>query len=303
MNIKPTLILVPLMALLMSCTNLSSLPKKQVETVNMPTTTSPGQIKKHALAFNGILATTNQEPLSDLGTRPDYNLDKEKQLLADWWNIHSREDLLKTLDWLQTEGHRAGYALIWQILSRMPRENYMLLVQKAAEGKLAKEDPESLLIAISYLDARNLSKTRPIIAWDFARYIALCKWGTWAGYLSEQEAWDRIIPAARTLQASYNSWPDFADDYIRGRTYWSARQMREDGDNVRKSVGLLLIGIYRPAQNLSIPPKAGLWAECPWGESLGDGPRLEDLSGPPTARLDPKPQGIIRPVGPDGAAR
>src|SRR5262245_20458401 len=37
-------------------------------------------------------------------------------------------------------------------------------------------------------------------AWDLVRYINLCRWGYAVHFFTEDEAWDRIMPVARSLQ-------------------------------------------------------------------------------------------------------
>lgn len=62
---------------------------------------------------------------------------------------------------------------------------------------------------------------KSIAAWDYDRYISLCGWGYIAGYLSEEEAWQRIMPAARLLQKTFESWIDLGKNHVVGREFWS----------------------------------------------------------------------------------
>jgi hypothetical protein len=60
----------------------------------------------------------------------------------------------------------------------------------------AQSNPRALnQLEITRKNHRALG-TKGILAWDLVRYIAVCRWGYLAGYLTETEAWDHIMPAA-----------------------------------------------------------------------------------------------------------
>ena len=96
-----------------------------------------------------------------------------------------------------------------------------------------------------------------ILARDLVRYISLCRWGNLAGYLSEMEAWDHIMPAAFRLQQSFSSWQDLQDDYLIGREYWSLQQTQENGERFRR--------IYEHF----IADSSSPWTVNPWKMDLG----------------------------------
>jgi hypothetical protein len=241
-------------------------------------------MRTHALAFGAILDSQNGSPHSRLmptmaQAERQKAEEKEKEMLASWWDIHNREELLETLDKLKSgeNGHRRAY---WEIRRRLlygKMENYL--------GVISEASPENNGGARAFIVATHLSPLRgatlPITAWDFGRYINVCRWGVICGWISEQEAWDRIIPAARLLQASYTSWDDYAADYLLGRNFWSP-QAASDNETIRYTVALL-----------KLPPK-GLWSTIRWNESLGAGETLRD---PLAAKLldhyeDPDPNGV-----------
>jgi hypothetical protein len=45
-----------------------------------------------------------------------------------------------------------------------------------------------------------------------------------AGYLKEEEAWQRIMRAAWAIQANYSSWREMGEDYLWGREQWKGRR-------------------------------------------------------------------------------
>jgi hypothetical protein len=98
---------------------------------------------------------------------------------------------------------------------------------------------------------------RSILGWDYSRYIALCRWGYAAGYLSEDEAWAHIIRAARLLQSTFGSWRELGENYLVGREFWSPAQQRHSGPIYRAALRRLLEGPESP------------WTRYAWNLDLG----------------------------------
>ncbi|MHB0981407.1 MAG: DUF1266 domain-containing protein [Thermoleophilia bacterium] len=51
----------------------------------------------------------------------------------------------------------------------------------------------------SLLSLRRASGSS-LLGWSFSRYVALCRWGYYIGYFSEEEAWTLTMPVAAMLQ-------------------------------------------------------------------------------------------------------
>lgn len=77
----------------------------------------------------------------------------------------------------------------------------------------------SILVALVEKYYRKLGE-KSLLGWDYARYIALRRWG----YLSEREAWERIMPAARLLQRVFGSWRELGENYLVGQEFASLRE-------------------------------------------------------------------------------
>jgi hypothetical protein len=225
---------------------------------------SEAQIRLHALALNGILDSLNGRSHTSLAYLYDLKggndgADAVKSMLSESWGITSREGLIKMLNDFEsgTTGHRGRYWRIRLAVLRHQPEHYIDVFGEMNEG-----DAAAVHIVLQHID-KPLGPGLPITAWDFGRYINLCRSGFNAGLLSQSEAWDRIVPAARLLQASYSSWDEYAADYLIGRNFWNAGSILEN-----EMIRGLIKGLERPG--------AGLWASIPWNESLVDGPVLED---------------------------
>jgi hypothetical protein len=248
-----------------TATALSPKPAATAPTVQ-PDSMAPDSVKTHALAFGAILDSQNGAPHSRLlaPMAPDEReefVKRQKELLGSWWDVHSREELLDMLDNLERGkyGQRQAYWETRRKLVEAKMENYLRVIK---EAEFESEGGARAFIVATHLGVVH-GATLPIAAWDFGRYINLCRWGVVCGWITEQEAWDRIIPAARLLQSSYTSWDNFAADYLLGRNFWSP-QDAADNETIRYRITLL-----------KQPPK-GLWASIDWNQSLGAGPVLKD---------------------------
>lgn len=135
-----------------------------------------------------------------------------RDLLGIWWGVKSRQDLLKTLDWLDTSGHRRQFDTL-ESLSQAQLAAY------ARSDGAESENKVNIVLA-----NKSLLGSKSIAAWDYGRYVALCGWGYQAGYITEDEAWRMIMPIARRTQPLFHSWKEFGSDYMLGRRFWSLEQ-------------------------------------------------------------------------------
>ena len=66
-----------------------------------------------------------------------------------------------------------------------------------------------------------------IAAWDYSRAMYLLSAYYHAGYYTEQEALDKSLEVAQTIQSMYESWDDFMDSYLWGYDYWAEEESTE----------------------------------------------------------------------------
>lgn len=124
---------------------------------------------------------------------------------------------------------------------------------KKVVSRLDSEDTNSVVVARRYYEKLG---SQSITGWDFARYINLCRWGVQVGYLSEDEAWPRVMYAAGILQQTFASWQEFGENYLIDREFWSLRQTQKDGPAMRASYLRLLNDPRSP------------WNQIPWELAL-----------------------------------
>ena len=204
--------------------------------------------KQWALATCAIRMSQNGDRHDILGgqEKTPANIVSARNLLHDWWNTAKREDLLESLEFLEKRGHRAQFEKLG-----------------SSSPSLSPASPEARFVLSYY---RKLGK-ESLLGWDFTRYIALCRWGYLAGYLNEQEAWDRIMPAARLLQKTFSSWQDLGANYLLGHEFWSP------GDTA-SVIGASLDYTYRTL----VMDLNGPWRRIPWGLDLTAGAPAGSLS-------------------------
>lgn len=178
-----------------------------------------------ALATTAILAERNAMRHDTLcgSERTEDSIRKWKEGLSDWWNVNNRKDLLNTLRWIEDGGHRNEFEKMGKDISSMTDDQIKKLLARAELNEEVKH--RVLLVQKRYI---KLGK-KTLIGWDYVRYIMLCRWGYLVGYLSEREAWDRIMPAAQLIQKTFDSWGDLGENYLIGREFWSPELTEKGG--------------------------------------------------------------------------
>lgn len=177
--------------------------------------------------------------------------------LSQWWDVRDRSTLLTTLTWLQFSGHRHQFEELGRQVDSMTDEQFKNVeTTVAARAALTGDKNGVIPLEIARKYHRSLAG-KSILGWDLIRYIALCRWGYLAGYLSEREAWDHIMPAALRLQQTFGSWQDLQSNYLTGRVFWSVQQSEAGGDQFKSIYDLLL------------RDKTGPWKVNDWSMNLG----------------------------------
>ncbi len=181
--------------------------------------------KAWALATTAVLFETNGDRHDILGGRektPE-NMNVWKNSLIEWWGIRNRQDLYGMLRWLDMSGHRRSFDKMSKIMTTFKTEAAF----DSMVASLMDEERKNQWKVIRWYWYQNGEKS--ILAWDYGRYIALCRWGYLVGYLDEKEAWALIMPIARLLQKKFKSWDDLGENYLTGRHFWSLKHFNDTG--------------------------------------------------------------------------
>ncbi len=162
---------------------------------------------------------------------------RQRSFLARWWGVRSHKDIIETMAWLKNEGHRAEFEKM-----------------KSEAGELAQPAPVLERKALAgYRDRadfvqRNAVRLgeKSLVGWDLSRLISVARWGVSAEYLTEEEAWDWIMPAAQELQKTYSSWEELGESYLDGRFFWSQRRTPKNVAEYKSAVYWLTTNEFSP---------------------------------------------------------
>lgn len=192
--------------------------------------------KLWALATCAVLTESNNRRHDLLGgcERTPEEIKVWQDSLSKWWGDNNRADLLETLNWIEEGGHRQEFDEMARTLSNAtPVQFAKIKAQVPGNPALSNK----VAIVMKY---KSEFGAKSIIAWDYDRYVSLCGWGYIAGYLSEDEAWRRVMPVARLLQKTFTSWEDLGNNHVVGREFWSLKHTQERGDRTRQCLAKLL---------------------------------------------------------------
>ena len=165
--------------------------------------------------FGGIPANDDSKTIMQAG-------------LADSWGVEDRTSADENIDWILSEGHRVDFA-----------ENMRALEDAGVTADTSTEDLAALLkdeydfedeTANSFARAFGVYTEHgadAIAAWDYSRAMYLLSAYYHAGYYTEQEALDKSLEVAQTIQSMYESWDDFMDSYLWGYDYWAEEESTE----------------------------------------------------------------------------
>jgi hypothetical protein len=209
-----------------------------------------------ALGVSGVLAARNHMDFDSLAGKPInvITIQHQKALLKRWWDVETKDDLLGNLKWLQDKGHSEDFEKYKMVLSLIKMKEHKKLRDEFEEG--IKKNHEYKCKCDVVAKYKNVVGEKSLYGWDVARYVCLCRWGYLCGYLTEQEAWDYIMPAARFAQRTFPSWKEFGKNYIIGREFWSP--MDEDRSTYEEAYMKLL----------EMPDSP--WKKLPWKLYLGE---------------------------------
>lgn len=178
------------------------------------------EFEREAIAFSGLLGGVNrsyQEKLESFDLNEEKEKGKALDILSNSWDIESAEELIDTLNQLREGGHSASMIELLNIIESQPDKS---LLDYAISNNLDEVKTRRLIFLSNFSNLPGL-RERSLKAWDYGRSISLCRWGYTAGFLSESEAWDLIFVYRNEIVTLYNSWEDYAANYLLGRMFWS----------------------------------------------------------------------------------
>ncbi len=151
------------------------------------------------------------------------NIANQKKLLSEWWGVESRQDLFDIFRRMDAGMHRTAFDKWAERIDGLDKDQLLNLLE---QYKGDKETLNEIIVVKKYYKELG---DKSLWGWDYSRDICLCRWGYMAGYITEEEAWKRIMAVARILQSKFDSWEDLARNYLIGRQFWSYKETQDDG--------------------------------------------------------------------------
>jgi hypothetical protein len=189
--------------------------------------------------------------------------------LAKFYNVYSRQDLLDYLQRLQDRGFRATYDQLAAHWATADEEKWRALWM---DFSVADEELLPIYWVRGY--APTLGE-KGVIGYDLREYMDGCRGGYRAGYLTEEECWRRIMPAARLAQSLFGSWEEYILNYLVGF------QIENPWDAVRVDAGKRWLLLTQLIQDEKSPLR-----DLPWNLDLGG-----EVAPEPAATRNPEEDG------------
>lgn len=170
-------------------------------------------------ASYALITTLNGGDLSLVaGYEPGSMIESSmKAMLQRDWEVTDAASLTESVDWLLTEGHNSD-AIAYLSDSGTEGMTREELIAAMDEGGF---DDEEQIVMLAAFDAREAYGDQAIAGWDLSRAMSLLGWGYLAGFYSYEEAMDKSLETALTIQQKFASWDDFMNSYFYGYSYWS----------------------------------------------------------------------------------
>jgi hypothetical protein len=211
------------------------------------------EAQRWALALTEIMTVSNNDSHDTLNF-DEINEKNKKiylELLARDWGVNNREELLETINRMEIDGHAGALEKVKNIIRETKDFSIFNMINTY---QLSAKQYNYFKFVLSNW---SLFGNRNIVVWDYGRNISLCRWGYDCGYLTENEAWEKIMYYAKKIQAMYTSWQDYGFDYYMGRVFWASGFSEEISYLIKTDK------IYR-----QLIGENGYWKELKWDIDL-----------------------------------
>lgn len=168
------------------------------------------------LALSSVLSEQNghrHDILCGCEKTPELIEDNKHALKRDW-GISNKTELLRSLNWLLKDGHGVDF---------LKKRHFLSTLSETAQNTYLNGLNKDSSKYIQYNLIKNYDRSTPqagVLAWDYGRYVFLCRDGVYLNYISDEEAWSLMLKVAKLAQKAYSSWREYGLAYIAGRQTW-----------------------------------------------------------------------------------
>ena len=155
----------------------------------------------------------------------DTSMALEQQMLEEWWSVTDRQTADENLDWLLNEVE--DVTTFEEVgIQDVPAEERAALI---LENYIMTEDEAAQWA--EWYNAYEQYGENALAGWDYSRAMSVLSNYYVAGYYTQEEALDKSLEVAATIQASFDSWEAFMESYFLGYEYWA-----EESSDERRAV-------------------------------------------------------------------
>lgn len=171
---------------------------------------------------------------------PDIEESRLNTLLTEWWGIDSREGAIETLNYLCNAPSQQILPFVYAAYKTSDKDEVSKMIMDYASRYEDAEDAFRSIADKVDTQSRNLKeqikelvnegiissdediKKLGVIAWDAGRLNLVARASLQKGYISNEECLECVNHAYAMAQSvGFNSWKDFANSYMLGRTLWN----------------------------------------------------------------------------------
>ncbi len=171
---------------------------------------------------------------------PDIEESRLNTLLAEWWGIDSRDEAMETLNYLCNAPSQQILPFVYAAYKTSDKDELSKIIKDYAnQFKNAEEACRDItervitqsdnlkgqikeLVNEGIISSDDDIKELGVVAWDAGRLNLVARASLQKGYISYEECLECVNHAyAMAQSAGFNSWKDFANSYMLGRTLWN----------------------------------------------------------------------------------
>lgn len=194
------------------------------------------------LSMQNDISVTTLAPLKAGESEP--NSTYWQEFLVKTWNIHNKNEYESIFNDINANGQTKSYDDMIRLLDANPN---LSPLQITLHEQLESYKCDRLFFV---KETRHWLSQRSLRAWDLGRLITLTRWTYGAGYITETEAWEKILPLAEVIYSLYHSREDYLTSYLGGRGFFGA----EDPFEYMKDVAeLCAIDFSNPSSPQHLP--------------------------------------------------
>ena len=169
--------------------------------------------KQFGILLSGIVSTLNDHSLRGMDVEEHIPVLEQQvvSIVRRSWGINGRSDLLDKIRYLAQE----GYVLRYRIYSEAESPESLL------DEDMDEEERESVCRAWRFVQRYKRRYTPGFLTgWDIGRAAMLARWGSYLGWITEQEALGILWDLSRKAVEEIHSWREFAASYLFGGLLW-----------------------------------------------------------------------------------